>query len=55
MPSAFTGGMQKPCPCGGGSGLVGSQAQGGAADDFNSGAVGGVFRQKEVAGFGDVI
>ena len=54
MPSAFTGGMQKPCPRGGGSGLLGSQAQEDAAADFKSVLCEGCSGKKEVAGFGDV-
>jgi len=46
--------MQKPCPRGGGSGLVGSQAQGDAAADFTSVLwEGGYSGKKEVAGIGD--
>lgn len=54
MPSASMGGMQKPRPCGGGSGLVGWQAWGDAAADFKSGLWEGYSGKKEVVDFGDV-
>lgn len=54
MPSAFTGGMQEPCPHGGGSGLVGLQVQGDVANDFKSVLWEECSGENEVTGFGDV-
>lgn len=53
MPSVFTGGTQKPCPCGGGSGLVGLHVQEDAVDGLKSVLWEGYSGKKEVSGFGE--